>query len=346
MRWSRVCLESITAIVPEERVPSREIEDRLRPFYARHHLAPGQLEALSGIEERRFWPAGTRMARAASEAGELALLEAGISAQRIGALVYCGVCRDDLEPSTATGVADRLGVRGDALVFDVGSACLGALVGLVQVANLIELGQIEAGLVVSAESAREIADTTVERLLQDPTLETWRSVIASLTGGSAAIAMVLTRDDLSWSGRHLRGAVAQAAPEHQGLARWGSRSGLLAETPWVMETDGSSVLQAGVALGRATAARFEAELGWGLADLDRVVMHQVGASHQRAILDAFALPQGRDFTTFRLLGNTGSCALPLTLARAVEEGAIRTGDRVGLLGIGTGLHTLFLGLAW
>jgi 3-oxoacyl-[acyl-carrier-protein] synthase-3 len=46
------------------------------------------------------------------------------------------------------------------------------------------------------------------------------------------------------------------------------------------------------------------------------------------------------------LGNTGSAALPLSLSRAVEAGFVRTGDKVALLGIGSGLNCLMLGLEW
>ena len=60
------------------------------------------------------------------------------------------------------------------------------------VANRIELGQIRAGLVVSCESAREIVDLTIDRLLRERSMETLRKTVATLTGGSGAVAVVLT----------------------------------------------------------------------------------------------------------------------------------------------------------
>jgi acyl-CoA:acyl-CoA alkyltransferase len=72
----------------------------------------------------------------------------------------------------------------------------------------------------------------------------------------------------------------------------------------------------------------------------------VGSTHRRKLYEALALDLTKDFSTFETLGNTGSVALPSTLARAAEAGALQPGERVGLLGIGSGLNCLMLGLEW
>jgi 3-oxoacyl-[acyl-carrier-protein] synthase-3 len=53
-----------------------------------------------------------------------------------------------------------------------------------------------------------------------------------------------------------------------------------------------------------------------------------------------------DFSTVEFLGNTGAAALPLTAALGIERGHIRPGDNVALLGIGSGLSALMLGMKW
>jgi 3-oxoacyl-[acyl-carrier-protein] synthase-3 len=151
MRWKNVHVEAIAHVIPDEKVSSAELESRLSPMYSALHLAPGQLETLTGIRERRRWPKGTRMSQAAALAGRKALDASGVPAEELGAVIYAGVCRDDLEPATACAVAAELGTSPDALIFDVSNACLGMLNGMVEIANRIELGQMRAGLVVSAE---------------------------------------------------------------------------------------------------------------------------------------------------------------------------------------------------
>ncbi|MBJ95722.1 MAG: 3-oxoacyl-ACP synthase III [Rickettsiales bacterium] len=346
MRWSRVCIEAIHYALPEERVSSAQLEERLAPLYGRYHLGMGQIESLTGVLERRFWPIGPSLSDAAAQVGRQALEAAGVAASELGVLIYGGVCRENLEPATACAVADQLGVGGEAVVMDHANACLGVLNGIVTVANMIELGQVRAGLVVSAESAREIGEATIQRMLTENSLETWKNCLASLTGGSGATAVLLTDRDVSYRQRGLLGGVAFAAPEHHRIARWGPARGLLGETSWVMETDGVAVLGNGVALGQRTWRRFLREMGWSADQVDKVICHQVGSAHQKAILEALAIPAEREFATYEKLGNIGTVSLPLTAAMADEAGFFKSGDRVGFLGIGTGLNCIFLGLEW
>src|SRR5688572_12258199 len=105
---------------------------------------------MTGIRERRFWPQGTLPSDKSIEGGEHAIATAGVGRDLIGALVHGSVCRDHLEPATACRVHHALGLPRDCLIYDVSNACLGLLNGLVQVANMIELGQIRAGLVVGS----------------------------------------------------------------------------------------------------------------------------------------------------------------------------------------------------
>jgi 3-oxoacyl-[acyl-carrier-protein] synthase-3 len=110
-----------------------------------------------------------------------------------------------------------------------------------------------------------------------------------------------------------------------------------------MQTDSEPLLLAGVALARETWNDFSAEQG---TDFDRLICHQVGSVHRRKLYETLGLDLAKDFSTFETLGNTGSVALPATLAAAVAAGAVRDGDRVGLLGIGSGLNCLMLALEW
>ena len=346
MRWSRVAVEALGYELAPNVVTSRAIEDRLAPLYQKLRIQPGQLEALTGIKERRLWDPGTKPGEGARRAARKALDASGIPASDVGAVLYTGVCRDDLEPATACSVAASLGVRGNAVVQDVSNACLGVLSGIIDVANRIELGQIKAGVVCSAESAREITDLTIERLLAEKSMERFRTALATLTGGSGAVAVVLTHTDLSVAQHRLVGGALRAAPEHHRSCRWGPDTGIPPSAPMVMETDAVADLKHGDALGRETWADFLAAVGWTPAQVDRVFCHQVTSGHQAAILEAFGIARDRDFSTVELLGNMGTAALPTGLAIGAERGVVKPGDRTALLGIGSGLNCLMLGLEW
>jgi len=344
MNYTDVYIEAIGYELAPNVVDTSDLEARLAPVYEKLHFQVGQLEALTGIRERRYWDPGFKMSTGATAAGKKALARTNVSPEAIGMLVYAGVCRDNLEPATACAVANALNVGPDALIYDVSNACLGVVNGMIQVANAIETGQISAGLVVSCESARQIVDTTITRLLAAADMEMFKKTIATLTGGSGAVAVLLTSKAHADRDHRLIGGVAQNATVHHELCTWGPDTGIPASMPLVMETDSVRVLQHGVKLGVATYHAFRQKLG--LAEPDKIICHQVGSAHQKTILESLGIPAEKDFTTYQYLGNIGTVSLPLTAAIADERGFLESGDLVGLFGIGSGLNCLLMAVEW
>ncbi len=344
MNYSDVYIESMGYELAPNVVHTSDLEARLETVYNKLHFQPGQLEALTGIRERRYWDPGFKMSTGAIAAGRKALARTMVSPDSIGMLVYAGVCRDNLEPATACAVANALQIGPDALLYDVSNACLGVVNGMIQVANAIETGQISAGLVVSCESARQIVDTTIERLLAAADMEMFKKTIATLTGGSGAVAVLLTSKDMAAHNHRLIGGVVKNATVHHELCTWGPDTGIPASMPLVMETDSVAVLQHGVALGVETYRDFRKKLG--LAEPDKIICHQVGSAHQKTVLEALGISAEKDFTTYQYLGNIGTVSLPLTAAIADERSFLEPGDLVGLFGIGSGLNCLLMGVEW
>jgi 3-oxoacyl-[acyl-carrier-protein] synthase-3 len=242
-------------------------------------------------------------------------------------------------------VADALGVGGDAQLYDVSNACLGAVNGMIQVASAIELGQIRAGLVVCAESAREIVDSSIDRMLSRPDMEMFKTTFATMTGGSGAAAILLADEALAGDAHRLIGGVARAAPQHHRLCRWGPEGTPDGREAPPLETHAVDVLENGVDLAIGTWRDFLALTGWRDGP-DRTICHQVAAANRDALLKAIRVSPERDFATFPYLGNMGTASLPVTAALAAERGFVQRGDRVGLLGIGSGLNCLMLAVEW
>ena len=350
MRYSKVFLESLGYEIAPVVVSSTELEARLAPVYDTLHLSPGQLEALTGIIERRWWEEGYRLADGAVLAARRALEAADVRPGQVQALIYGGVCREHFEPATACRVASELGVNPDAAVYDLSNACLGVLNGMVEIANRIELGQIRAGLVVASETAREINDIMIERMCQDRSMDFFKLSLATLTGGSGAVAVLLTDGSFSREKRRrLLGGVTQTAPQFHGLCRWGIEAlKPLASHHFLQftSTDSAAVLTHGVELGIRTWQAFLRKLGWVRERIDRVICHQVGASHRDTILRSLGIAPEKDFSTFPYLGNIGTVSLPLTAALAEDREVLNPGDNVAFLGIGSGLNCLMLGVQW
>jgi 3-oxoacyl-[acyl-carrier-protein] synthase-3 len=345
MKYSRVYIEAIGYELPPVVVTSHELEARLRPLYQALRLPEGQLEALTGVSERRWWEPGYPLSEGAAAAARKALEASHARLGDVEALIYSGVCREQFEPATACGVAAALGVRPET-VYDVSNACLGVLNGVVDVANRIELGQIRAGLVVSCETAREINDVVIEQMLRARDMETFKTSLATLTGGSGAVAVLVTDGSFGRERRRrLLGGTTGAEPQYHALCRWGVDTVLSAARQF-MSTDSVAVLKYGVELGLRTWNAFLKRLGWAAEMVDKVVCHQVGLIHRNTILKALGVSADKDFSTYPFLGNMGTVSLPLTAALAEEREFLLPGDRVGLLGIGSGLNCLMLGVEW
>lgn len=344
MRYSKTCLEALAYTLPDEIVTSAQLEAMLAPLYGRLRLPEGRLELMTGIRERRFWPPGTLPSDVSIASGRKAIEASGIDPCEIGALIHASVCRDHLEPATACRVHHGLRLPRACVAYDVSNACLGILNGMLQVANMIELGQIRAGLVVGTESSRPLVETTVEALNRDDTLtrEQMKLAVASLTIGSASAAVLLVDGSLSRTKNYLRAATARADTTHHALCRSGCDEAVAGGMRPLMTTDSEKLLHAGVAAAKETFALFLQE--FGRERVDKTICHQVGVAHRRLLLESLAIDPAADFPTVEFLGNTGSVAVPVTAALANERGHLKPGDQVAMLGIGSGLNVLMLGV--
>ena len=234
------------------------------------------------------------------------------------------------------------------MILDVSNACLGLLNGLLLVGNMIELGQIRAGIVVGTETGRDLVDGTIDSLLHSPdaTRNDVKLAFASLTIGSGSAAFVLCDRKLSRKGTRLLGGMYRSDTESHRLCAGGVESARHGDDRPRMQTDSEALLHAGVDLAESTWRATRSALGWRIEDVDKVFTHQVGRAHRKLLLDRLQVDPALDFPTVEFLGNTGAVALPMTMAIGIERGHLSAGDRVALLGIGSGLSSVMLGVQW
>jgi len=338
VRYTKVCIADVAYVVPDTVITTASLEQSLAELYRRLGIAPGTIQALTGIASRRFWDAGVQPSDAATLASETLLARTGFPRERIEALVSTSVCKDYLEPSTASLVHGNLGLGEHCLNFDMGNACLGFLTGIATVANLIELGQIEAGLVVAGEGSRTVTESTVERL-QRPgvSFEAYRDNLATLTLGSGATAMLLVHERHTGGQHRLLGGIAGAATEFNRLC---------VGTATSMKTDPAKLLREGVALAGRTWERTKAELNIDTADVAEFALHQVGKANHDSVVQNLRIPPNRALRVYPELGNMGAAGVPLTLARGLEAGRVQPGQLTMLMGIGSGLNCQMMAVRW
>ncbi len=348
MLYKNVCIEAYGYELPKDIVSSEDIEKRLSPIYNRLKLPFGRLEMMSGIKERRFWKNGTRPSEVSILAAEQAIQKSGIPKKDIGCLIHASVCRDFLEPATASVIHNTLKLSTQSTVFDVSNACLGFLNAMIILANMIELGQVKAGLIVAGESGKQLVETTINSILTDSKIsrKNFKNYFASLTIGSGAVAVVLSHSSISNTGHRILGGQVRASTEHNNLCVGGGDADVAHNGHVSMQTDSETLLINGVKLAKETWQDTRKELGWKNGGIERIFCHQIGSAHRKMLYEVLELDIKKDFSTLEYLGNVGSVSLPITMAIGIEQGLVKKEDKLAMLSIGSGLNCMMLGVEW
>ena len=338
MLFQHVAIAGLAHIDAPRRLSSDAIKARLQPTLDRLGIRADMLKDIAGIHARRLWDGPMLASDAATLAAVKALADAGIEPERVGLLINTSVSRDYLEPSTASIVSGNLGLGDMCQNFDVANACLAFLNGMDIAARMIERGEIEYALVVDGETADLAYEKTIERLCApDVTEEQLRNEMATLTLGCGAAAMVMARAELAPGAPRYRGGVTRAATQWNGLCR-----GNLDR----MVTDTRQLLIEGIRLAQKTFIAAKLALGWVVEELDEFVIHQVSQVHTQAFIKAFGIDPKKVLTIFAEHGNIGPASVPIVLSKLREMGRLKKGDRVALLGIGSGLNCSMAEVVW
>lgn len=338
MRFHHVAIAGMSHIDAPNRLTSADIHDRLRPTLDRIGVTANVLEDVAGIQARRLWNPGTRASDMALEAGKLALADAKLHPAHLGLVINTSVSRDYLEPSMASIVAGQLGVASRCVNFDIANACLAFVNGMDMAARMIERDEIDYALVVNAETAEQVYEKTMERLLQfQSTPEQFREELAALTLGSGAAAMVLCHKRLAPNAPRYVGSVSRSATQWHGLCRGNIDK---------MVTDTRGLLTEGMKLALETLAAARDDLGWDVSQFAEFAVHQVSRVHTKAMIDQAGLDPRRVMTIFGEHGNIGPASIPIVLSKLREAGRLDKGDHIALLGIGSGLNCTMAHVVW
>ncbi len=344
MIFNNVRIESMAYALPDEVWSSATIEQQLTGLYERLRLPLGRLEHMTGIRERRFWSRPVSASEASAMAGEAVLKKTRFKAKDFDILMHTSVCRDRLEPATASYVHRRLGMGPQTQIFDLSNACLGWLNAVSVAGAMIEAGTIKRALLVAGENGRPLVETTISTLLNTGlTRQSIKPFFANLTIGAGSVAAVLCHaSEAPDDAPAVLGGAVETDTSHNNLCEGGAGVG----DGLVMQTDSEQLLLAGLDVGGRAWDRFKNTLNWTNETPDRVICHQVGKAHMDRLLQRLHLNPLKNFTTFESLGNIGSVSVPITLAMGVEKAFIKAGDKVALLGIGSGLSSMMMGLRW
>ncbi len=343
MNFQKTFIDSFAYETPPNYYTSEEVEKELAPVYQRLKLPEGRLELQTGIKRRGYWDIGTRPSDIATKAALKLLEKSQIKKNEIDLLIFSSVCRDFLEPATASVVHYNLGLSSHTQSFDLSNACLGVLNAIDIASKLIEGNSIRNALIVSGENSGPLLKESFKFLNENMNLtrKSIKKYIANLTIGSAGVAVMMSHENYTSSKHQLLAVQSMSDTTTNHLCQGsGTTEGLM------METESEELLHAGISLAHNNWQILKKKLNWENETPQKIITHQVGVAHRDLLFKSLKLEREKDFSTFEMFGNTGSAALPLTVMLADENHFLKSGDLCAFLGIGSGLHSIMMGVKW
>ena len=275
----------------------------------------------TGIAERRVVTSETTGSMAAAAARK-ALEGAGLDPKDVGLIVACTITGDFVTPSLASDVQRALGIASCAAM-DVAAGCTGFVYALVSAASLMETLDLQAAIVVASESMTKYAD--------------WGDRTTCVLFGDGAGAVVLKKSDAE----HIGCAVLSGSPDDgdalciRGEAR---------ETPFTepkpggkeyLKMKGREVFEYAVGALEDVLRKLLAKCGD--RPFTKVIPHQANAKIIDCVMRAMRWAPEQFFVNIDKYANTSSATIPIAMSDAVAQGWLRKGDRVALVGFGSGL---------
>jgi 3-oxoacyl-[acyl-carrier-protein] synthase-3 len=271
----------------------------------------------TGIRERRIGGSTTALSVLSAKR---ALEIAGRSPDDIDALVLATTTPDRQVPASSPGVQEQLGLRCGA--FDVNAACSGFVYALVTAHGLIAVGA-ERVLVIGTDTLSRITD------FED------RVTAPLFADGSAAVVLEAVEPP---SGGQLLGWDLDADGSAERF--------LYAEIGGFIEMDGKEVFRRAVRIMVDSAHKSLRHAGLEADEIALVVPHQANTRIIEAACERLGVPPERTAVTIGRTGNTSSASIPLALAEMLDQGRVKPGDNILLVGFGAGMTAASAVLRW
>ncbi|MEO0368755.1 MAG: 3-oxoacyl-[acyl-carrier-protein] synthase III C-terminal domain-containing protein [Pseudomonadota bacterium] len=321
-----VKIDSVATYLPKKILLSEEFFNSVG-LYRDYGIRDDWMDEKMGIHERRAAPLNTKPSTLAIRAAEKALRAADIDKSDIGAVYYCGMERDQIEPATAHTINHELELSANC-VLDISNACFGFFDGIEIASAKIESGYIDAALIVTGETQSLLRDKLTELIEFGVDKKDLLNFLGFYSLGDAGAAMVLTKSD---DERGFKFFSHYTKSNHRGKCYYNHK------------TDGGVVAKMDMPRMVANGFRMQQEMlrptleRANCESFDWLLTHQTGIKNYEQTCDMNAAPREKVVKTFDRLGNVTSATLPVTMNRAFEDGRLKRGDKIGGFFAGSGL---------
>jgi 3-oxoacyl-[acyl-carrier-protein] synthase-3 len=278
-----------------------------------------------GIRERHIADTGMATSDMAFEAARCALVQRGIDAAEVSAIILCTVTPDMMFPSTACLVQNRLGARG-AWGFDLIAACSGFVYGLTTGAHLVAGGAHNKVLVIGADTMSRIIDYTDRA--------------TCVLFGDGAGAMLLEPAEKGEGFIDFLGEIDGSGGDYLKMPAGGSRMPASHETIeqrlHYVKQDGAQVFKYAVRKMYEVSRDLLARNGLTVDDVAIMIPHQANKRIITAVAERLGMPEEKVLINIDRYGNTTAGTIPLGTRDAIAQGRLKKGDVVLFAAVGAG----------
>lgn len=289
----------------------------------------------TGISQRHVVEETVATSDIAVKAAEIALKNAGVSAEDIELIIVATLTPDMIFPSAACVVQQKLNAPR-AAAFDLSAACSGFVYALSVGSQFIQTGVYKHVLVVAAETLSKITnweDRNTCVLFGDGA---GAAVLGPVEKGYGLLGIDLGADG---SGGHFLHMPAGGSLHPASLKT-------IQDKMHFIHMNGNEVFKFAVKVMGEAAARALQNAGLNPADIDCLVPHQANIRIIKSAAKRLGLPMSKVFVNVNKYGNTSAASIPMALAEAEEEGRFKKGDIIVLVGFGAGLTWASCVIRW
>jgi len=279
----------------------------------------------TGIKERHISADNEYTSDMATIASKRAIENAGLTAEDIDLIILGTVTPDYFTPASACVVQNNLGAV-NAAAFDYNAACSGFVTGLTIAQQFIKTGVYKHILVVCADvlsKATDYQDRATCVLFGD-------AAGAAVVSASEETGIIATDIGADGTGALAITSLAYRNDEEELEKRVSKRK----DTLWMA---GQAVMKFAVKAMADASEKVINQAGLTWDDIALVVPHQANYRIVDSAIKRMGIEENKVFLNLEKYGNTSASCIPVALTQAVEQGRIKKGDKVVLVGFGGGL---------
>lgn len=280
----------------------------------------------TGIKERHIAAPDQATSDLAYEAAVKALESAGMTGSDLDLIIVATITPDSSFPSTACILQDKLGAKG-AAAFDLSAACSGFVYGLATATSFIKSGMYNNALVIGADCLSRITDYTD------------RNTCVLFGDGAGAVIVGEVPEGRGFKSFDLgaEGAGGSLLQMEGGGSRLPASVDTVENKKHYIYMNGREVFKFAVRVMGTATVEVLRKAGLERTDVDLFVPHQANIRIIQSAMQRLELPEEKVVVNVDKYANTSAASIPLALVEAAEEGRMKAGDTVLMVGFGGGL---------